>query len=1283
MTAADQYDGRMAAPNLRRRRNENDNVVKMGITVALLFWIVAIIYVIIKGFSYYDELGVVTALSTNFPLSAAHHRRSSSSSSMITIPLQQSNPNPTSAKRYVKNQWPLVIPKNYGSVNIPGTSVTAPINNYDDNNVYDYDYDTDIRLQSDDQQPAYKIRGNVKNQWPLVVPGNLGRVEIPGTLIQEKEVHYIENSYSDDERNLFTDDFYDEIDDEIDYDFEDNNDDSFQFFALPSTFTTTRNPFSIDEDDYYGGNDDGEEAEGGGGGFSYSYDNYVERNNNNNRGRSLSLASRSAAFVGGSSSSSSSNFHSSFSRFQSPALSMANNYGGQNAGGTPAFPSPPPPPPPGNQGPPGSGGGPGQGGGYNPFNNNNPRGRGEEGARGGDEFYDENGSDNNTNDNNRYQPGPPGRGRGPPPGGSFPGGGNSPGPSASGPRGTNRFNTVGGVGKVSGSNLSRDGHSMQDQNKRDSNTVGRGQEDRGGGYDPFNNNINANTNTPRGGRGDEYFDDNSPPDNRYPPGPGRGASLGNDRFQPPSPPGPPAGPRGTNRFNTVGSVGKVSGANLSRDGHSMQDQNRKDSNVAGRGGRMDDFAPDSTNTNFPPNRNNNNPSNDLYSKGGYQQQQDSPRGGWKDNGRNKLGEQPPGQGFVPPSYTPSYSRDNRFEEDFDDFGKGDGGGFSYAGGRQGRDTASPGAGNFGSTGNFPYDMGTLQPDDDYDERSTNNNDFYSRNGNVVDNRSSRQRLGSGSGGGGTAPGRNQNYYDVGGGGDSDRRMDRGGGLMRYTPNNPVVNNNQGRSRGGGGVDGYNSYNVNANAYGGRGGGYDSNDGDFYDDDVHRNGDDYSNDYDGGGGDEYDSSDSFYNNEGKRVRRYDSNWDRPESFYNPDQLSNDDNDPTRQIQNKRRRAGRDVSNGTPLRRYDPEWDAGGGLYDEDALYGGGVKRSRNFTPGYGGGGGSGTGGSSVGGGVNQSSRRGSPRSRLPEPIQYSRNKPAPIPGRRPPQQDRRYGGGDPYDDDGYGDRDRDDRGREQYQPGGFDEGDAYGMDDTDYRRQDDGYSYDDGHGGGDDDYGPPRRRKGLIGRRSRDDDDDRFEYYSPQSHGPELRGDDTMERFRQGKDVQKKDLYNMDTSSTASNQKKIKSRTSMSRSRNNNENGRRSSSNNSNSNRGNTDYTTNNDQTQRSSQPPGRRQQDRDEGPSQRQPRGPSSSSSRRGGGGGGGRDAPDTNRRSGVPSRSSSQSPGGGSRPSTYTGGNNGLNNRNSSNNKRNNQNNNNSGDRNLSLDDLNEYKML
>jgi hypothetical protein len=105
------------------------------------------------------------------------------------------------------------------------------------------------------------------------------------------------------------------------------------------------------------------------------------------------------------------------------------------------------------------------------------------------------------------------------------------------------------------------------------------------------------------------------------------------------------------------------------------------------------------------------------------------------------------------------------------------------------------------------------------------------------------------------------------------------------------------------------------------------------------------------------------------------------------------------------------------------------------------------------------------------------------------------------------------------------GRERYQPGydGY-EDDSMPVDEYDDSRR----------------RGP---RKGLIGRSG----DDNREYYDSSSHGPDVRGDDSMERFRQGKDVQKGDLYSVDVSSTASNKKKIRSKSNMGGTRRGNSN----------------------------------------------------------------------------------------------------------------------------------------
>lgn len=64
-------------------------------------------------------------------------------------------------------------------------------------------------------------------------------------------------------------------------------------------------------------------------------------------------------------------------------------------------------------------------------------------------------------------------------------------------------------------------------------------------------------------------------------------------------------------------------------------------------------------------------------------------------------------------------------------------------------------------------------------------------------------------------------------------------------------------------------------------------------------------------------------------------------------------------------------------------------------------------------------------------------------------------------------------------------------------------------------------------GSPRRG---LGRR--DVDNERDYYRAGDYSGPDLRGDDSMERFRQGKDVKKSGLYGFETANTPSSKKRI-------------------------------------------------------------------------------------------------------------------------------------------------------
>jgi len=519
--------------------------------------------------------------------------------------------------------------------------------------------------------------------------------------------------------------------------------------------------------------------------------------------------------------------------------------------------------------------------------------------------------------------------------------------------------------------------------------------------------------------------------------------------------GPPRGgqPRGTNRFNTVGGVGSVNGANVSREGRSMQFQNRRDSNTAGRSGRMMDdesftsFAPDS-NSRFESRR-----PNDNYSRGGYRQ--DARTGHWTDPNSNNNNNPRPTLAaenrYASPPSTPS---------SFPPIPQGD-----YVSAPQVREPVGYERGRVGAGGNVPYDNANYRnsnnnPENrdyyDYNQDPNNSdNDYYSRNGNIMDNRRGSRGDQISSGG----PGMDQNYYNVDDRNqNSNQRLDRGGGLMKYRPNNQ-------RADGG--------YYGNGNEY--EVGGFD---------------------------DRYDSSGSLYNSEGKRVRRFDPYSDRSEGYYNPEHLSNDSTDPGRTIQNKRRRDGRDVQNGAHLRRYDPEWDGRQGLYDEASLYGSDVKGTRQYASGY---------------GDNMDNRvvaRGRRRGSAEYPSVSGGGR-GEVGGRDryPMSSTRDYREGD-HIEDGY------DRGQDRFNRQGGDR----------YRRSDSGreqHEYDDY------DVDDRERRGGMRRGLGRRDVESEREYYRSGDHrGPDLRGDDSMERFRQGKDVKKTDLYGVETDNTSSSKKRI-------------------------------------------------------------------------------------------------------------------------------------------------------
>eukprot|EP00536_Pseudo-nitzschia_multiseries_P012454 jgi/Psemu1/32147/gm1.32147_g len=612
----------------------------------------------------------------------------------------------------------------------------------------------------------------------------------------------------------------------------------------------------------------------------------------------------------------------------------------------------------------------------------------------------------------------------------------------------------------------------------DGNNYGGGGGGGGGGGDEYYDNYNGQNRNHRQG---SYNNNNNNNNNdRYRPGP-----------PPPSNSGPRGGgPRGTTRFNTVGGLGSINGANLSRDGRSLQFQNRRDSNTAGRSGRMMDdpfaqFAPDN-NSRFGDSSK---PPNDNYARGGYRQ--DSRDGYWKDPNDYNVQNGPSysNSNSNPRDSSSRYASSTVPSSGFKPLTHGDyvtapsvtAGPFGYDSGRG------------GAGGNVPYDNAYYNNNNnhhrDYDNGGgggyKNNNynnrdsddDYYSRNGNVMDNR--RRSAGRG------APGANENYFNLDNR-DSNRRLDRGGGLLRYRPNY-----NQRRGGSGSGNNGYDNQNP-----------------EYYYDDY------------------YDSSGSFYNHEGKRVRRFDPNFDRPEGYYNPDHITDDMTDPERMVQNQRRRDGRDVKSGASLRRYNPEYDSNQGLYDEAALYGSDVKGTRHYTPsGY---------------GDDNMSHRVVPRRKI------NRREPPPPP---PPGGDWGEAGGsrdqfsmrppsirppeyrdDEYVDDGY-DRDRDrfnnnnnnnrERDGRQHMGGG----------DRDIGRR--------GGGGGDDyyddynDYDVDRRGGARRGLGRRDMDGERDYYRSGDYGGPKIRRDDSMERFRQGKDVKKSDLYGFETGTTPSSKKRIR------------------------------------------------------------------------------------------------------------------------------------------------------
>ena len=146
-----------------------------------------------------------------------------------------------------------------------------------------------------------------------------------------------------------------------------------------------------------------------------------------------------------------------------------------------------------------------------------------------------------------------------------------------------------------------------------------------------------------------------------------------------------------------------------------------------------------------------------------------------------------------------------------------------------------------------------------------------------------------------------------------------------------------------------------------------------------------------------------------------------------------------------------------------------------------------------------------------------------------------PRRRPNTQDGSWGNRDQYSirpNNGQYNDYRDDR----FVEDGYDRGpnrfdNRQGNRDERYidRRGDDYYDqYDEYDGNGRSRRDSPRRG---LGRR--DMDGERDYYRGDEYGGPNIRRDDSMERFRQGKDVKKNDPYGFETGNTPSSKKRIR------------------------------------------------------------------------------------------------------------------------------------------------------
>jgi hypothetical protein len=164
---------------------------------------------------------------------------------------------------------------------------------------------------------------------------------------------------------------------------------------------------------------------------------------------------------------------------------------------------------------------------------------------------------------------------------------------------------------------------------------------------------------------------------------------------------------------------------------------------------------------------------------------------------------------------------------------------------------------------------------------------------------------------------NQYRYDYDNYNDDYTRRNRGAPLMNNRRLGNMMNNN----------------NINNNSYGsnfanGGRGGNGGNGGGLM---RYNQGNDYIMD---------SNSQSFYNLEGKRVRRYDPMWDN--GLYNQDALY-DSNNNYLSPQQQRQRYNTNGSAGAAggLRRFDPYFDEGRGYYNPNALYEGQALGTRRY------------------------------------------------------------------------------------------------------------------------------------------------------------------------------------------------------------------------------------------------------------------------------------------------------------------------------------------------------